>query len=144
MYKLPVGARCDDAVKAAGGATKEALLDGINLAARVEDGQQLYVPSKRESAALSGTAPSTGRSTAPKGGPDAPQKFVKPGDGTVNLNTASVDQLQRLPGVGPATAERIIAHRKDNGGFRQIEDLMDVPRIGEKTFERLRPFLRVK
>jgi competence protein ComEA len=146
VYRLPPGSRCDDAVKAAGGSTKDAYLDGINLAAKVEDGQQLYVPSKKERMAggVAASSPSGVKSDGTPGRAAGPAKFSRPGEGTVNLNTASAEELQRLPGVGPATAERIVTHRKENGGFGQIEDLMDVPRIGDKTFERLRPFIRVK
>lgn len=150
VYHLSPTARAEDAVKAAGGATATAYLDAINLAAHVEDGEQLYVPNSSEQSA-GGAAPTPARSAARAARPQTKpgsashsNKLTRPGQGTVNLNTASTAELQRLPGVGPAMAERILDYRKTNGGFRQIEQLMDVSGIGPKKFEKMREFVRVK
>jgi competence protein ComEA len=149
VYRFPLSARADDALKAAGGATEKANTDAINLAAKLEDGQQLYVPSKEEQptggAQESGpvnthaTAPDMNRKPASSSG-----KLTTPGQGTVNINTASLEELQRLPGVGPSTAEKIIAFRKETGGFTAPEQLMDVSGIGEKKFAKMKPFVRVR
>jgi competence protein ComEA len=143
LYHFKVGERTDDAVRAAGGAAEDANLDGVNLAAKLEDGQQLYVPKKGELAASSIQRPAA----AAKGGKTAaavkPAKLQK-GQGTVNLNTATKEQLMTLPGIGDSYAQRILDYRKANGGFKELEQLMDVSGIGEKKLEKLRPFLRLK
>ena len=168
VYRLRLKARNDDAVKAAGGATPSANLDAINLAAKVEDGEQLYIPTKQEqptggattdtlSSALIAKPPTlktgaqlgskTGRSFAKttkkgaSGGKAA--KLTDPSQGKVNLNTAGIEELERLPGIGPAMAERVIDWRKENGGFKNAEDLMQVSGIGEKKFAKMQPFLLV-
>jgi competence protein ComEA len=147
VYRFDAGARAQDAIKRAGGAKEDANLDGINLAARLEDGQQLYLPTHAEQpkggaeARPRGKSRSTGRSS--RGHGVSPDKLTSAGQGTVNINTASAAQLQRLPGVGPAMSARIIQFRKENGPFTSTDGLMDVTGIGEKTFERMRPFVRV-
>ncbi|WP_167046891.1 ComEA family DNA-binding protein [Salinibacterium sp. ZJ454] len=118
LYALHEGARTVDAVAAAGGFADTADTGGVNLARFVTDGEQLYVP------ALGEAAP-----------PAAPGAEVP---GKVNLNTADLTQLDTLPRVGPAMAERIIQWRDANGGFQVIEDLMSVTGIGQKTFDGLR------
>jgi competence protein ComEA len=149
VYRFPPSARGEDALKAAGGATEKANTDAINLAAKLEDGQQLYVPSKEEPISIENRE---GRKTAALenagGGNRKPSsdsgKLTTPGQGSVNINTASLEELQRLPGVGPSTAQKIIAYRKETGGFTAPEQLMDVSGIGEKKFAKMKPFVRVR
>lgn len=155
LYYLPANARNNDAIKAAGGATDKANLTAINLASRLADGKQLYVPTRKErpqngaadngtdapetvnadaagtplpgasaSVAASKPAHAASKVAAKKGGKSASGKFHAPGEGTVNLNVDSVEQLQRLPGVGPAMADRLVQFRKENHGFQTVEDLM--------------------
>lgn len=143
VYHLKAEDRAEDAVKSAGGATPEALLDAINLAAHVQDGEQIYVPKKGEQTAGGATRLSgktSGRSTS--GG--KPGKLTRPGEGTVNINSASEAELMRLPGVGPAMASRIIEHRKTVGPFQQPDELTDVSGIGPKKFEKMKGFVRVR
>ncbi len=149
VYRLPPSARVDDALKAAGGATEKANTDAINLAAKLEDGQQLYVPSKEEQP--TGGAQESGPVNAPVTPPNMNRKsasssgkLTTPGQGTININTASLEELQRLPGVGPSTAAKIIAFRSETGGFTAPEQLMDVSGIGEKKFAKMKPFVRVR
>ncbi len=165
VYHLRPGARGEDALKAAGGPKPEANTDAVNLAARLEDGCQLYFPTRKEqpeggapaevaspaaySAATktqSKAAPGTGgvSKAGRKGGSGKPGKLTHPAQGTINLNTATAEQLQRLPGVGPAMAERLLEFRKENHGFQSVEDLLQVSGIGEKKFEKMRPFVRVR
>jgi competence protein ComEA len=131
LYRLAAGARVADVLAAAGGATTEADLNRINLAAPVEDGQQVYVPGIGEAlpapADPPGGAGGSGTETA----------------GPVDINTADVDLLDTLPGVGPATAQAIVAYRDEHGSFGSVEELLDVPGIGEAKLERLRPLVTV-
>jgi competence protein ComEA len=123
VYRVPAWARLDVAVKRAGGATRGADLEGVNLAARVSDGQQVIVPRRGAAGAAAGD-PSQA---------DAP----------ISLNTATGDQLDELDGVGPATAEKILEWRKEHGGFRSVDDLKQVSGIGEKRFEALKDKVRM-
>jgi competence protein ComEA len=127
LYVLKSGARVVDAVAAAGGFAPEADEQAVNLARLVGDGEQLYVAAVGETA--SGAAPT---------GADAP-----PGDGRVNLNSADLAQLDTLPRIGPALAERIIQWREANGRFTSVEDLLAVPGIGDKMLEALRDLVTV-
>jgi competence protein ComEA len=122
MVLVPQGARVADAVVAAGGALPDADLHAVNLAARVSDGQLLAVPSA--SAGGGGTG-STGH------------------DGRVAVNTASAADLESLPGVGPVLAQRIVDHRLRHGPFSTVEDLLDVPGIGEGKLAALRDAAQV-
>ncbi len=115
VVHLQPGARAADAVAAAGGASRAAALAGINLAARLTDGQQIVVPSVSDTTGVGSVA-----------------------DGRLVLNRASVDELVALQGVGPVLAERIVAHREQFGPFSTIEDLLDVPGIGEGKLSALR------
>lgn len=121
IYLLPPGSRVVDAVAAAGGFADDADRDALNLARPLEDGEQLPVPRLGESIA-------------------EPQQAA---DGRIDLNAADQAQLETLPRIGPALAERIIAWREDNGGFTSIEDLLAVPGIGDKLLESLRDLVTV-
>jgi len=129
VYRLGPGTRVQEAVRRAGGPTRRADLNAINLAAKVEDGRQVIVPRRGPVAAPSGGAP-----TAASGaGPAVP----------VNLNTATPDELGTLDGVGPATAAKILAYRQEHGGFGSVDELDQVPGIGEKRLTALRPHVTV-
>lgn len=126
VYRLRGDARVRDAVGRAGGATRRGDPNAINLAATVQDGAQIVVPRR---APAGGAAAAPGSAAA--AGAQAPAA-------PVNLNTASSEELQTLDGVGPATAASIIEYREQNGGFRTVDDLDQVPGIGPKTMEALR------
>jgi len=129
VYRLREGRRVGDAVRRAGGGRPGADLDAVNLAAKVTDGQQVLVPV-RAAAAPPGTAgAAAGTATAP-GVP-------------LNLNTATLEQLDTLDGVGPATAQKILDARTARGGFRSVDELGDVPGIGPKRLAVLREKVRV-
>src|SRR5215218_2228479 len=130
VYRLPAGARVQDAVRRACGARPRADVNAINLAAKVADGQQVVVPVRApRGAAAAGGAAATGAAGA--GAPGAAA-------GPVSLNSATAEQLDTLDGVGPATARKIIDWRTEHGGFRSVADLAQVPGIGPKKLAALR------
>ena len=125
LFRLPEGARVADAVARAGGATRKADLAGLNLAAPLVDGVQVLVPPR----AGEGTSAATGT-----GGTEAaPGTGPKP-----SLATATIEELDGLPGVGPVTAQRIVEYRTEHGPFRSVDDLDAVPGIGPTRVEQLR------
>jgi competence protein ComEA len=136
VRRLPPGSRVTDALDAAGGALPDADLPRINLAAPLVDGQQVYVPKPGEELPVAaGAALPGGAGAAGTGGP-------VPGV-PVDLNTATAEQLDTLPGVGPATAAAIIAHRDQHGPFTSVDQLLDVRGIGEAKLEQLRDLVSV-
>lgn len=134
VQRLPAGARVGDAVDAAGGAAAGAVLDGVNLARPLVDGEQVLVGGAG--------APAAGTGGARGAGTPAPGGAVRP-DGLLDLNLATVDDLDELPGVGPVLAERILTHREEIGRFSEVGELRDVSGIGEKTFQDLAPLVVV-
>jgi len=133
VYRLRADRRVDDAVRGAGGPTAKADLAGVNLAAKVSDGQQVIVPA-------AGGADGAGTTAAPAGA--AGGAGAAPGP-KLNLNLATPEQLDQLDGVGPATAQKIVAYRQAHGGFRSVTELDQVPGIGEKKLAALKDRLRV-
>ncbi|MHB8793321.1 MAG: helix-hairpin-helix domain-containing protein [Thermoleophilia bacterium] len=131
LYELDANSRVADALEKAGGATPSADLSQINLAAKMADGQQLVVPEKG-AASAQGAASSATSSAA--GGSAASSGEGQP----VNLNTATLDQLTSLDGIGPKTAQKIIEYRDAHNGFSSIEELMEVPGIGPAKFEQIK------
>lgn len=128
VVELPAGARVRDAIEAAGGLAPDADPSALNRAAPLSDGQQVYVPRQGEAAPGSGGTAQAGSSGSGSGAPAV---------GPVNINTAGADELDALPGIGPATAQAIIEDREANGPFATVEDLMRVSGIGEKKFAKL-------
>ena len=131
LVTVPAQARVGDAIEQAGGFTSKAERSSVNLAQHVEDGQQVYVMTKKEAA---GSAP--GAASAKLSGGAAGASAA--GDGLVNLNTASAEELQTLSGIGPALSQRIIDYRDANGPFASVDDLASVSGIGPTRLESLR------
>jgi competence protein ComEA len=125
-----------EAVRRAGGARRGANVNGINLAAKVVDGQQVVVPSRTPSGS-DGPAAAAGAPAEGSGPAGAAAAGVAPGP-PISLNNATAEQLDTLDGVGPATAQKIIAWRTQHGGFRSVADLGQVPGIGPKKLAALR------
>ncbi|MEZ5101989.1 MAG: ComEA family DNA-binding protein [Thermoleophilia bacterium] len=119
LYRLPEGSRVHDAIARAGGPTRRASVAGVNLAAPLVDGTQIVVPTRQEA----NDAQSAAGEAAP---------------GPVRLSTATVEELDALPGVGPVTAQKIVAYREEHGPFRSVDDLDVIPGIGPARLEQLR------
>ena len=135
VYSLPKGSRIIDAINAAGGSTDQASVDMLESAAsKITDGQKIYVPNVSDDIdkiKYMNNNSSSGSKSA------LPDNFI------VNINTADEEELAMLPGIGLATAEIILEYRRENGSFTMIEDIKNVPRIGEKTFEGIRDKITV-
>lgn len=161
VVDLPDGARVDDAVRGVGGFTADAARDHINLASALGDGQQIHVPRRDEVAGRppdglvpGGVGPAGGgiggggiggggiASIAGVGGVGGVGEVTA--DGLIDINRADAAALDALPGVGPALAARIVAHREANGPFAGVEALVDVAGIGPKTLERMRAMVVVR
>ena len=164
VYTLPAQGRAVDAIAAASGAAADADLDRVNLAGALSDGVQIYVPHRGETAAPAQIQPNGGTANAGQGnaangaaqngasqGGTQPQPArtltpagsAKKGSTPVNINTATAEELQTLPRIGPAMAQRIIAWREAHGGFRSVDELDAVPGIGPSMLENLRPLVTV-
>jgi competence protein ComEA len=121
LYRLRSGSRIDDAIAAAGGPTAKAQLDAVNLAAPVADGEQVVVPGRGAGIAAA-SPPAAGSS------PSAP----------LDLNTATLEQLETLPGIGPVTAQKILDYRQAHGAFHSVSELQGVPGIGPAHMAQLK------
>lgn len=133
---LKAGDRVVDAIEAAGGETAEADLNKLNLAYILNDGEKIYIPNKNQtseneeyitSGIGEGTTNTNNRATS-----------------KININSATAEELTQLPGVGEATANKIISYRQENGKFQDIEDLKNVPGIGNSKFENIKELISVK
>ncbi len=127
VYTLPAGSRVTDAIQVAGGVTEKASTGSLNMAALLEDGQQVRVPEIRTTPGLDESIGS--RSSG--------------GIILVNINTASQSQLEELPEIGPVTAQKIIAYRDQMGPFLKIEDIQNVEGIGSETFKKIEALITV-
>lgn len=125
VVELPEGSRADEAIAGAGGFLPDADESYVNLAARLKDGEKLFIPTREEAASLG-------------------REQENQAAGTVNLNTADREALCTLPGIGESRAGDIISYREKNGGFRAIEDIMKVPGIKENAFEKIKEKITVE
>ena len=129
IYKIKRNTRLFEVIELAGGLTKDADYNGFNQAEHIEDGDKIIIPAKNQESD-SASASQGNNATASN-------------NGKININTADSAALQEIPGVGPATAEKIISYRETNGRFRNKEDLMNVSGIGEKTFEKMKDMITI-
>jgi competence protein ComEA len=173
VYRFKTGERLYQAVERAGGFKADAVQEALNLADTLKDADQIHVPTKaapkltdtcssierdepikptRKASTSVALGRVVGKPTVslPKSSISAapaaeakPAKLASAADGSVNLNKADAETLQKLPGIGPAMAERILAYRKESGGFESTEDLQEVRGIGEKTFAKLKNLITI-
>ena len=127
VYRLHTGSRIYEALEAAGGLSDEASAEALNQAEQIEDGQQIYVPSREEK-----------EQQILENQSADPEE-----DGKVNLNTASKEQLKTLNGIGEVKATAIIQYREEHGGFQKIEELMEVEGIKEGTFQKIMDQIKI-
>lgn len=128
IYTLPHGTRVQDAVQAAGGFTTEANQSGVNLAARLRDGVKVVIPGN-----FGSSAASEEEST-----PEAAEVNFP-----IDLNTATLEELDQLPGIGPSRAQDILDYREQQGGFSRVDEIKEVPGIGDTTYERMKDLIFV-
>lgn len=129
VYRLQAASRVQDAIEAAGGFGAQAAQDAVNLASPLQDGAQVWVPA----------LPAVGGAEA-----GSQSSIVQPPAARVDLNIATQAELESLPGIGPATATKILAYRAEHGPFATIEEIQNVSGIGPATFERLRDLIVVR
>lgn len=135
IYELEEGARISDSIEKAGGITTDADLSKVNLAYQLSDGQKIIIPSIKNDY--------EGNYIIESSGENILQEENKK-DSKININTASVSELITLPGVGSATAEKIINYRNENGSFKSIEDIKNVSGIGESKYNQLSGYIKIK
>jgi len=121
LHTVPAGSRVEDAIVAAGGATRKAQLDAVNLAAPVADGEQIVVPGSGAGGAAAVSSPAGSSPSAP-----------------LDLNSATLEQLEALPGIGPVTAQKILDYRQQHGAFHAVSELEAVPGIGPAHMAQLK------
>lgn len=157
VYSLPAGSRIRDAIDAAGGFSEDADRSYLNLAMKIEDAWQIRVPSKEEAetlrleqgksgagAAAPGAAPGLSCASGLQGaGAAKDDAAAENREEKINLNTASKEELMKIPGVGETKAQRIIEYREQNGRFEAIEDLMKVPGIKDASFQKMKEYITV-
>jgi len=130
LYRLPAGARADEAIRAAGGSSPAADVEALNLARLLRDGERLTVPYRA-------SAPAESFAPPPRRAASGPPRVV-------DLNRAAAPDLEALPGIGPVLARRIIAYRDRHGPFHRVEDLLQVEGIGPKLLARLRQHVVIR
>lgn len=152
LYEFPNGARLQDAINAAGGLLASANADAINLARLLQDGEQIDIPYKE------GLAPAGGSDTSQEFNNGAADPFAAAAEEEsaasapqnsnaavelININTASAEELDTLPGIGPSIAQRIVEYRTQNGPFATIDEIINVSGIGPATFEKIKDLITV-
>ena len=138
VVRVPAGSRVADALDMAGGATAKAELSAVNLAAKLADGQQIVVPERGQTVVAAGSTGATGASSAGGAGGTATTPSAP-----ININTATAEELDALSGVGPATAQKIIDYRTAHGGFKTIDEIKNVPGIGDAKFAAMKDSITV-
>lgn len=138
IVKIKEGARIADIIEAAGGLTEKANITNINLAYIIEDGQKITIPSKDEKEEKENITTENGEGIINE------ERGTSTGKQIVNINKATKEQLCELQGIGESTADKIITYRKENGNFKQVEDIKNVPGIGDAKYENIKDKISVK
>lgn len=138
IVKIKDGARIADIIEAGGGLTEQADITNVNLAYIVEDGQKIQIPSKMEEKTEEYITDDSGD------GITKDNDTTKTTNKIININKATLEELQKLQGIGETTAQKIIEYRKQNGDFKQIEDIKNVSGIGDAKFETIKENIKVK
>lgn len=150
LYEIDANVRLSELISIAGGETTEADIDRLNLAAILQDGTTVIIPKMDSDDEIEQYTAQTDQKiyqvgyVSEKNGQTDSSSSDKITSGSININTATAAGLMRLPGVGESTANKIISYRESNGGFKAIEEIMNVSGIGEKKFEAMKQFLAVK
>jgi len=139
VYSLPRLSRVSNAIEAAGGLQPNADQSAVNLAARLSDGQKIVVPKINEPVTSIESSTPQGGQPKPQSGLATPSK-----ENPINLNTASAEEFDLLPGIGPTHAADIVAYRTQHGSFNTIDEIMNVPGIGQTTFDRIKDLIYVE
>jgi competence protein ComEA len=136
VYALSSGARVYEAVDLAGGFLEDACEEAVNLADEVTDAQMIWIPTDEEAA--------EGELVLPAAAANASEDVSSDSDGTINLNTATAEQLMTLPGIGQSKADSILSYRETHGSFSSVEEIMNVDGIKEGVYNRIKDNIRVK
>jgi competence protein ComEA len=139
LYSLPRGSRMQDAIQAAGGLTNQADQAAVNLAARLKDGEKVVVPAVGALSSVPKPVESSSEGSQP-GSQNNPESVSFP----IDLNLATLEELDALPGIGPTRAQDILRYREEHGGFKTVEELKEIPGIGDATFDRLKEYITVE
>ena len=141
MLELSSNSRIADAIEKAGGLTQEADLSDINLAYLLEDGMKIYIPNQNERQENNEKTEDTAKT---ENTPSMQIQDTNTKQDVININTATQEELDTLPGIGPATATKIIEYRKEKGKFKQKEEIKEVSGIGEAKYEKIKEYISIK
>ena len=141
ILELSSNSRIVDAIEKAGGLTQEADLSDINLAYLLEDGMKIYIPNRNERQENNKNAENTEKT---ENTPSMQIQQTNTKQDVININTATQEELDTLPGIGPATATKIIEYRKEKGKFQKKEEIKEVSGIGDAKYEKIKEYISVK
>ena len=141
MLELSSNSRIADAIEKAGGLTQEADLSDINLAYLLEDGMKIYIPNQNERQENNEKTENTAKT---ENTPSMQIQDTSTKQDVININTATQEELDTLPGIGSATATKIIEYRKEKGKFKQKEEIKEVSGIGEAKYEKIKEYISIK
>ncbi|MDD3765806.1 MAG: helix-hairpin-helix domain-containing protein [Eubacteriales bacterium] len=136
LYEVEDGCRVNDAIDLAGGTTERADINGINLAQKLKDEDEIFIPSFDDTKKEGTKKSSSKKAASPKPAPSTAPKAI-------NLNTATFDELITLPGIGPAYANRILQYRREVGNFKSIEEIMRIKGISRNIYDRIKEYIKV-
>ncbi len=136
VYELNENSRIEDAIEVAGGTSNDANLRDVNLAFILEDAMKIYIPNKNEDSSDSQIV-----STNDFNSQDSSPSGISSSSSKININKASISELEKIPGVGPSTAQKIITYREEHGKFSTIDDIKNVSGIGSKKFENIKEYI---